>query len=165
MKLPAPRTRLLLDGLDRVTAAIPLRVVLARQLRVTMRLFASPLLVPAASLALLGALPACGAPQSTRPPPPAPEEASSDRSPHEGSGAAAVNQPSPPAPKPGPGDPCSPGQDLANGSPGDCQEGLLCCTNFHGSCGGAQPLPGEAREPCTTTYRCAAVERCWGPPP
>jgi len=111
--------------------------------------------IAAALLLIVGALPACGAPSSTR-------------SSHEVSGAAASDPESPPREppsKPGVGELCSPGQGLADGSAGTCQEGLLCCTNFHGGCGGAPPPPGEEREPCTTSFRCAAVERCWGPPP
>ncbi len=90
------------------------------------------------------------------------------RSTQDASGAAAT-QPEraqdAPASRPGPGELCTPGSDLAAGSPGNCQQGLLCCTNFRGGCGGAQPPPGVEREPCTTSYRCAAVPQCWGPPP
>lgn len=64
----------------------------------------------------------------------------------------------------GVGEPCVPG-DGPFDSPGNCQEGLLCCLNFHGQCGGAAPRPGEEREPCNTSRVCAAVPRCWGPPP
>jgi hypothetical protein len=47
----------------------------------------------------------------------------------------------------------------------NCAEGLRCCVSFSGRCGGTAPMPGEVREPCVTRAVCAAVERCWGPPP
>jgi hypothetical protein len=107
----------------------------------------------AALLLLSGAILACGTPSPTRASHTAPGAASSTPESHQA-----------PASKPGAGELCTPSQGVTDG-PGNCQEGLLCCTNFHGGCGGAQPPPGEEREPCTTSHRCAAVKQCWGPPP
>lgn len=75
------------------------------------------------------------------------------------------------SPRPGRGQPCKPGAGHGHvpgsNARGNCQDGLSCCPHFQGRCGGAvrpdeDQSPGE---PCKTTYRCAAVAQCWGPPP
>lgn len=108
----------------------------------------------AVALLLFGAFVACGTPSPSRSSPGAPDTSSKPVSPHQDSSSNS---------KPGVGELCTPDQGVLEG-PGDCQEGLRCCMNFHGGCGGAQ-LSGAEREPCITSHRCAAVNQCWGPPP